>query len=263
MSSVLVTTLPVFFQIFVLAVLLVLAVQLIPESGQSLTVVFLAFLFSMWLLTDLYWLIYDFMRPESRMPFAVNEIGEATLFLLMPALLGTVIHYRAPSVRKQAVGAVGFVACNVALWIGWSGEWGQAILTGTVFAYFLGTTACALKVRQRLTTREWTGLGLGCLLLILAQSLTFFTGPQMEAALETGSYLFLSAGTAYWAYKMLSAWKGQAPSKDLLCQALALIGWTMMAKYMSDGNWYNLFLTVESFAQLLLYLSVRKVVAEA
>ena len=76
-------TIPVFIQIAVLAVLLVLSVRLIRGSSRSLPAVFLAFLFAMWLLTDLYWVIYDFMRPDRRMPFAVNEIGEASLFLLM------------------------------------------------------------------------------------------------------------------------------------------------------------------------------------
>ena len=91
MSSVIMTMLPVIFQIAMLAVLLFLSVRLIRESGRLLIVVFLTFLFTMWLLTDLYWVIYDYMRPDSRMPFAVNEIGESTLFLLMPAISGAVV----------------------------------------------------------------------------------------------------------------------------------------------------------------------------
>ena len=263
MSSVVMTMLPVSFQIAVLAVLLFLSVRLIRENGRQLIVVFLTFLFTMWLLTDLYWVIYDFMRPDSRMPFAVNEIGEATLFLLMPAISGTVVSCWALSAWKQAAGAVVFVACNVALWIAWSGEWVQDILIGAVFAYFLCSTACSLKVLRRLTGGEWIGLGLGCLLLILTQSLTFFTEPPLKSALDTGSYIFLTAGIVYWACKLLAAGRGQASPKAVLCHALALTAWTMTAKYMSDGSWYDVFLIVETFSHLFLYLSVRKVVAEA
>ena len=256
-------TIPVIFQIAVLAVLLFLSVRLIRESGRSLTAVFLTFLFAMWLLTDLYWVIYDFMRPDRRMPFAVNEIGEASLFLLMPAILGTVVHYRMLSVSKQAMGAVLFIACNVALWIAWSGEWVQDILIGAVFTYFCCTTACSLKALRLMTKKEWIGLGIGCTLLILWQSGTFFTEPPLKSALDTGSYLLLTAGVVYWIYKLFVARKQQVSSKAMLCLVLALTCWTLTAKYMSSGIWYSAFLIVETLAQFLMYLSVRKVVADA
>ncbi len=64
MTIIQITLISVSIQIVVLAVLLKLAVKLIGESGRSLTAVFLSFSFALWLLTDLYWLIYDLMRPE-------------------------------------------------------------------------------------------------------------------------------------------------------------------------------------------------------
>ena len=256
-------TIPVIFQIAVLMVLLFLSVRLIRESGRSLTAVFLVFLHSIWLLTDLYWVIYDFMRTDRRMPFAVNEIGEASLFLLAPAILGTVVHYRVLSAKKQAAGAFIFVSCNVALWIAWSGEWVQDILIGAVFAYLWCSTACALKIQQLMTKREWIGLGIGCTLLIFGQSGTFFTEPPLKNALDTGCYLLLTVGAAYWIYKLFVAQKQQFPSKAILCLVMALTSWTLMAKYMSAGTWYSAFLIVETFAQVFMYLSVRKVVADA
>ena len=256
-------TIPVFIQIAVLAVLLVLSVQLIRKSGRSLTVVFLIFLFTIWLFTDLYWVIYDFMRTDHRMPFAVNEIGEASLFLLMPAILGTVVHCRVFSARKQVVGAILFIACNVALWIAWSGEWVQDILIGAVFAYFCCCTACSLKVQQLMTKKEWIGMGIGCAMLIFGQTGTFFTEPPLKSALDTGCYLLLTAGVAYWVYKFFAARKQKLPSKAILCTVMALTCWTLTAKYMSAGIWYSAFLIVETLTQLLMYLSVRKVVAEA
>ena len=253
----------VFFQITVLTVLLALSVRLIRKSSRSLTAVFLAFLFSIWLITDLYWVIYDFMRPDRRMPFAVNEIGEASLFLLKSALLSTVISWRASSARRQAAGAVLFAAGNAALWIAWSGEWIQDILTGAVFAYFLCSVACSLKIRQLLTKKEWIGLGTGCALLLSAQAVTFFTEPPLRSAVDTGCYVFLILAALYWSYRLFAARRIQAPPEDVLCLALALVGWLVMAKYMSDGTWYLIFFAAETIALVLLYLSVRKAVAEA
>ena len=51
-------------------------IRMLPgESAGNLTAVFLSFSYSLCLLTDLYWLIYDLMRPESRMPFAASVSG--------------------------------------------------------------------------------------------------------------------------------------------------------------------------------------------
>jgi len=257
------TMLPTCIQIALFIVLLILSVRMIRESGRSLTAVFLTFTLSLWLFTDLYWVIYDFMRPDRRMPFAVNEIGEAAIFLLMPALLSSAVNYHLLSARKQVAGTVLFVACNVALWIAWSGEWVQDILIGAAFAYFLCSIVCALKVQRQLSTKEWIGLGIACTLLIIAQVLTFFVEPKTRATVEMGCYVFLIAGAVYWVYKLIAAHKKQTPSKAVLCLVLALLGWLMMAKYMSGGMWYSAFMVAETVALLLMYLSVRKVVADA
>ena len=257
------TMLFAFIQIALLIVLLVLSVRMIRESDRSLTAVFLVFVYSLWMLTDLYWFIYDFMRPDRQKPFAVNEIGEAAIFLLMAALLSSAIGSRLFSTKKQALGAALFSVCNVALWIVWSGEWVQDILIGAVFTYFLCSVACALKSQRRLSGNEWIGLGIGCTLLIIAQVITFFVEPQIGAAVETGCYIFLTAGTFYWGYKLIAARREHAGPKAILCLVMAFMSWTLMAKYMSAGIWYSAFMIVETMGQLLMYLSVRKVVTEA
>ena len=234
MTSNIPTMLSVLIQIALFIVLLVFSVRMIRESDRSLTAVFLTFVYSLWLLTDLYWVIYDFMRPDSRMPFAVNEIGEAAIILLMPSILGSAVHYRLFTAGRQAAGTALFAVCNAALWVAWSGEWAQDTIIGAVFAYFLCNIACALKAQRQLSKKEWIGLGIGCALLILAQVATFFVGPKAKAAVETGCYVFLIAGVVYWAYKLISAHKSQTPSKAVLCMAFALLGWSMMAKYIPE-----------------------------
>ena len=256
------TMLPALIQIALFIVLLVLCVRLIRESGRNLATVFLTFVYSLWLFTDLYWVIYDFMRPDRRMPFAVNEIGEAAAFLLMPALLSSAVNYRLASARKQVIGTMLFAACNVALWIAWSGEWVQDIIIGAAFAYFLCSIACALKAQRQLSKNEWIGLEIGCALLITAQVITFFVEAKTKVAVEMGCYVFLTAGAVYWAYKLMAARKNQTSSKAMLCLVFALLSWSMMAKYMSDGMWYTVFMVMETITLLLMYLSVRKAVAE-
>lgn len=256
------TMIPNFLQIVLLAVLLVLSVRMLRQSSRSLTAVFLVFVYALWLFTDLYWIIHGFMRPKLRMPFAVNEIGEAAVFLLMAALLSTVVINRFSSARKQALFATLFSVCNAALWIAWSGEWVQDILIGVAFTNFLCSIACSLKSQHRLSKKEWICLGFGCMLIVFAQGFTFFSDPQIKAIIETGAYILLVVGLAYWAYKLIAAHKKNASPKAVLSLVFALMGWAIMAKYMSDGIWYTGFMAAETIILLLLYLSVRKVVAK-
>ena len=77
-------------QVVMLSVLLALSLKLIKESGRQLPAVFLSFCYTLWLLSDIYWVIYDLIRPDQRMPFAANEIGEAATILMMAATVNSV-----------------------------------------------------------------------------------------------------------------------------------------------------------------------------
>ena len=54
---------------------------------NKLSIVFFTLAIASILLSDLYWLAYDILRPETRMPFAANEISEWALFLLLGATI--------------------------------------------------------------------------------------------------------------------------------------------------------------------------------
>ena len=262
MPSVLVSLICVVSQIVFTLVLLVFSVRLIRESGRSLTAMFQSFVFALWLLTDLYWLIYDLMRFESRMPFAANEIGEAAVFLMMAATLGSAVFCDFRSARWQAIGAIIFAACNAVLWIAWSGEWVQDIFIGAAFAYLLYMIACSLKMQRTLAKGEWIAVGCFCSLLVLVQVFTFVLPGSSKTVLDIVGSVLLVIGLAYWAYKLFTAWRKQAAPKALMPLAFALIGWALLAKYMSDGNWYVLFLIAETLSMPLLYWTVRKAVTE-
>ncbi|MBO4864144.1 MAG: hypothetical protein J5517_07250 [Eubacterium sp.] len=262
MNSDIMIMIPVFFQIAVIVALLFLSVRMIWQSNRSLVTVFLVFVLSLWLFTDLYWVIYDFMRPDTRMPFAVNEIGEAAIFLLLSALLGSAVYIQPTFARKQIAGTTLFSICNAALWIAWSGEWLQDIMIGATFAYFLCMIVCALKCQQSLTKYEWIGLGIVCLLLVLAQAGTFFVSLMIKTVLDTGCYILMMGICIYWIYKLVAAWKDKADRKTVLCLVFALLGSVITSKYMSEGAFYNIFLIEETIAVVLIYLVVRRVVVE-
>lgn len=262
MTNSIISLILLLFQVAVLCVLLFLCGRMIGAYKKSLTPVFLAFSLALWLFTDLYWLIYDLIRQNARMPFGANEIGEAAVFLTLAAALSATVSHGFYEAKAQAVGAVVFAACNMALWIAWSGEWLQDTLVGASFGYLLYTIACSLKAQRALRRGEWTLLGLACALLILAQTMTFFAEAGMKKTLDAACSVLLSVGVAYWGLKLLQAREKGLRHRTLLCLAYGLTAWIIMAKYMSEGMIYLLLMFAETLSLPPLFLSAGKAVED-
>nr|MCR4849915.1 hypothetical protein [Lachnospiraceae bacterium] len=189
MTVIQISIISVSIEIVTFAVLLMPSIKLIGESARNLTAVFLSFSYSLFLLTDLYWLIYDLMRPESRMPFAANEIGEAALFLVTAATINSAVKRRTRLPMGYLVGTFLFSVSNVVLWILWSGEVVQDIVSGIVFAWLFYSIVCALRWSQALSSREWIVLAVLCTALIISQGLTFIVPENVKPVPDTCAYL--------------------------------------------------------------------------
>lgn len=252
-----------FIQVAVLAVFMVLSVRLLIKHTESLTAVFLSFVFGLWFLSNIYWLIYNFMRPDIRMPFAANEIGEAGMILMLAALINSAVPHGSRAAVKQMTGAVIFSIFNVILWIGWSGEWVQDIFSGLVLMWLLSSVVCALKVVHALSKTEWILTGVYCAVLIAGQGLTFFFEEPVKSGIDLGCYVLLSLGILYWIIKFFLSFKRDHSDKKQLVLAFAILVWTIVALFMSSGLFYTIYLNIETLTVIAIYLAVEKVVKES
>lgn len=107
---------------------------------RSMAPVFFTFALVSLLMSGLYWLAYDLLRPDTRMPFAANEFGEIGGFLLLASALNAVFRGRFADARREIVCAAVFAAASTALWIGWSGEWVEDVLVLTLTVSSLPVT---------------------------------------------------------------------------------------------------------------------------
>lgn len=249
-------------QTIVLAVLLVLSIKLIGKNERNLPSVHMAFCLTLWLLGNIYWLIYDLIRPESRMPFAANEIGEAAAFLMMAAIINSVVISVAYPSAVYTVSAILFGIGNVALWIAWSGEWIQDIFIGTFYTWFLLSLVRALVNEKTLRTWEWVLLCILCFALIAGQGQTFVIKTEYVRATETGAYVILFMGILLFVNRLIRLYKENEKPQKLLFVAFALIAWVITGKYMSDGTMYTVFMLLETMSLPVCFAAVRKVVME-
>ena len=245
-----------------MAVILTLSVRLIGESGRNVTVVFYSVYAALWFLTDLYWLVYDLLRPEIRMPFAANEFGEAAVFLMLAAMVGSEVDHRAQLPLGYLVGTLVFAACNVILWIVWSGEVAQDVIVGAALGWLYYNCVRSLRWSRAFDSGDWICLGTLCAGLILCQGLTFPLSGNAKVVSELTAYGISLAGILFLGWKLFGVYR-----KDLIRERLflsvTLLMWITTSKYMSGGNWYYLFMNLETVLIPLCFVSVRKAVKTA
>ena len=248
-------------QVTILAVFIAMSIGMIRRTGR-ITAVFLTFSLTLWLFSDLYWVIYDNMFPDVRMPFAANEIGEFSMFLMSAATINSAMARRFHSLRIM-IGAVLFAGSNVVLWGLWSGEWLQDIVIGIAFTWFVYSAANSLKVSGALTKWEWTVLGVLCASIIGSQALTFVLDEKGAGVSELVGYILLAVGAALLAVKLTHAVRSKSAPGVLFSLGGSAVVWMMTAKYLTDGYWYNAFFFLETLSIPIWVLSARRVVSES
>ena len=214
------------------------SIQMLRQGSQPVTALFYTLSLVSMLLSDFYWIAYVVIRPNTRMPFAVNEIGEWAGFLLLSASLASVFRGRKKGTVHETIMAALFAAASTVLWIAWSGEWMQDIITGIVFSYLFCAIVQALRSSEILSHREWICLGAMCLILIIMQAMTFVLPKTARNAADFSCYVLMFAGIIAFYAKTIREWKRQAPPEALFCLCCASLAWSVSCMYMSAEPMY-------------------------
>ena len=215
------------------------SLNLIKKGKDPITVALFMFAMVSLMFSLLYWLAYNLIRPESRMPFAANEIGEIAMFLLLAAVLETVFRGSRIPAKKELAFTIIFAVSSVALWIGWTGEWIQDILFGAAFGYFLCTCVRSLKQTDALSRNEWLALGVFCAVLIIGQTGTFFISEGGKKPLDYFCYILMFSFLIWLFLKSIITLKNSNDTKAALSLAFSVCALSFSTLYMSS-EWFYL-----------------------
>ena len=229
-------------------------VHLLGREKRAVRAVLFAFAVVSVLLSNLYWLAYNILRPDTRMPFAANEIGELAMFLLFGAVFRTQTEH--PAAKREMLFAALFTAANAALWIAWSGEWADDVLTGAAFGYFLCCLTGQIKQTGVFPAWERRVLGAACPVLIAAQTAIFFVPEPMKRPLDLFCYFLLFAVDALLLLRAVQSLRKGSRSPSPVSEAFAANAWATITMYMSSGGFYAaaMLLSALSFPMMLLAL---------
>lgn len=246
----------------VLLVIFLLAFRQAGIRKNRVSMVFFSLAIASILLSDLYWLAYDVLRPDTRMPFASNEISEWALFLLLGATLNVNNAGGFSTAWAEKLCVIIFTIGNVALWICWSGEWAQDILTGCAFGYFLWNLVEKIKWEDAFTDRQWILLGVDCLVLLLGQAGTLI-GPQpLRQPIDYCCYvlMFATAGV-FIARAIISLLKKSEPGRSI-AHSFGAFAWIVVTMYMSAEPIYYGALSLSIICFVLMFIAMTREVDE-
>lgn len=246
------------FHIIVLLFVIAGILYMLHQGERSMRMILFGMAMACVLLSDVYWLTFDFMYPEKRLPFAANELAEWAMFLLIGKLLVTELARERVPVWKEIAAMAVFSAINAAMWIHWSGEWIQDIVTGVALGYLLCCLAIRMKTSGQITGRERILLGIACAVAVVLQGISIFTEEPVNVRFETACYIFLMVVLAVLLVCAVLEIFVKNRTERGVCFATAMLAWCVVSMYMSADVWYTVCYIGSSVSVLLMFFAMRK-----
>ena len=203
-------------------------------------------------LSNLYWIAYDLLNPDTRMPIASNEIAECAVILLLSAGLDSVLKDK-KDILGEIIFAFLFVSVNIALWILWSEEWFQDILFGIPYFYFFWLIVRGLRSRKSLSGKELWIASIMSISFLAIQFVLYAEKENMNEYFKTVCYIDMFALIIWLCIKSFR-------SKDIFIATTYFV-WTEFSMFLSPDFYYNLSLLANTIAFPLMYISMKKELA--
>lgn len=245
-------------QVVVLIYIIIISARLIDKGNRKLLPVFFTFAMVSFLLSDLYYLIYDVLWPDTRMPFAANEIAECATILLLSAGLETLPDKKEKPVIRELIFTVLFMSANIALWIVWSGEWVQDIVFGLPYVYFLYIIVRGLNRFKVLGSRELAVGRILCVVIIAAQIVLLKLDGIIFAILDTSIYVLIFGMAVWFLVKCIKVIRENDVRRKGLYISHGFYLWTTLVMFMSAGTYYTIATGLNTVSLVVILTALKK-----
>ena len=235
-----------------LAVVIVSSIKLMTNENATFFPFMFVLAMSSYFLSDLYWIAYDLLKPDTRMPIASNEIGECAMILLLSAGLETILDEKQKKTGEVAF-AILFIGANIVLWIAWSGEWFQDILFGIPYIYFLWILIRGLLSRKLLSLKEMLFVSVASVSVLMMQIPLFFVKGKLFELTDFLNFVVMFVVMAWLGFKSFQC-------KDCFVASTFFL-WTELSMFLSHDVYYNIALAVNTIACISMFLSMKRELA--
>lgn len=243
----------------------ILSASLMKKGKNGMFPAFYTFAMISMLLSDLYCLIFCILRPEERMPFAVDEIAECAMLLLLSAGIEALSGKRKKWMPGALLFTILYMTATVALWIAWSGEWVQSVLFGIPYVYL-----AYLLIRGLEYVRAWDtdvekilAMITAVVILLMQAALLLIEEGMAWDVLNEGSYAIMYVFTAWLFWKNYRSLRDKSYGEKTLYLALTLFLWSILLTYMSDEFYYEISLGLNILSIPIVWIAVKRLHGEA
>ena len=236
----------------------IFSVKMMTAFRNRLIPIFFTFAMFSYLLSDLYYVVYEILRPDTRMPFAVDEIADLATLLLLAAVLEVLPGIKGKLIPKALIFSILFIGGSIILWIAWSGEWMQDIVFGIPYIYLLYLLLKGLILSKPFTNKEWIVSLSVSTIALLVQLATLCTDGILKKVLEYGCYVLMYVMTGWLFIKVIAELKDKNSNWKSVYLSFTLFLCTLLVLYSSDGLFYSIATVLCTLAVPLMMLSLKK-----
>lgn len=242
-------------QIVSLLTIAILSSRYLGKGRNILPTFFFTFAIVSVLLSDLYWITFDLLRPGERMPIAANEICESAYYLLICASVSSMKIHQHKSYLEELIPAMVILVCNVALWIVWSGEWLQDIVTGIVMSVLLYTLIKNIKQIDIMPKYGWWLIGGVGTLAVALQTVTILNKGLLGKITDITTYILIIALIVWFDIQIIIGIKNK--KKETYILSVMGVLWSFLSLYMTTGYVYIFVALLVDLSFILMYLALR------
>ena len=244
--------------------IIISSASLMKNGRNGMFPAFYTFAMISMLLSDLYCLIFCILRPEERMPFAVDEIAECAMLLLLSAGIEALSGKRKKWMPGAFLFTILYMTATVALWIAWSGEWVQSVLFGIPYVYL-----AYLLIRGLEYVRAWDtdvekilAMITAVVILLMQAALLLIEKGMAWDVLNEGSYAIMYVFTAWLFWKNYRSLRDKSYGERMLYLAMTLFLWSILLTYMSDEFYYEISLALNVLSIPIVWIAVKRLRGE-
>ena len=234
----------------VLIAILIPSVKMIIKDRKRFLMLFFSMACMCYLLSSLYWIAYEAIRPGVRMPFAADEIADCSMILLLSASLETILHDKKKNVPGELIFTFLYISANIFLWIMWSGEWVQDIVFGLPYYYFLWMIIRGIRSSKALNKVELIACALTPFVIVGFQTANLYTTGNLQNVADLIGYSFMYFFMAWLGIKSIK-------SGNIFLR-YAFFFWTLIATFSCSGYLYLVAVASNILAVFVVYLAVKK-----
>lgn len=239
--------------------IIILSVRKLTEKKNKVLSVFFTFAMVSYFMSEVYYFAYNFLIPDTRMPFAANEIAEASMILLLCAVLETTLgkdrKFNIPAFIFSTV----FIGANIALWILWAGEWAKNIIFGLPYIYFLYLLIKGVMKTKAASGKEIIIAVVLSTIILAGEAIAPAMNDTLKPIIEISCYPFMYILWILICVKTITTLRKENKNQgEAIYLSFTLHIWTMLLMFMSADIFYNIANIMYICVLPLMYLAFKK-----